>query len=124
MAQGVIPGQDVPVGTSEGPRTNDKKRTREDALPGPSTKRRAGPAIKNEAMSGAARAQRIRDLQVSRDTNVLLHRSLLTGSCVQAELNSLTDGRPSSSVKRELRSPSPIVVGNAAGEVVDLTLED
>jgi hypothetical protein len=32
--------------------------------------------------------------------------------------------RTSSSVKRELRSPSPIVVGKAAGEVVDLTLED
>ena len=71
MAQGVIPGQDVPVGTSEGPRINERKRTREDALPGPSTKRHAGPAIKNEAMSGAARAQRIRDLQVSMDADVL-----------------------------------------------------
>jgi hypothetical protein len=29
-----------------------------------------------------------------------------------------------SSVKRELRSPSPIVVGQAAGEVIDLTFED
>ena len=71
MAQGVIPGQDVPVGTSEGPRINERKRTREDALPGPSTKRHAGPAIKNEAMSSAARAQRIRDLQVSMDADVL-----------------------------------------------------
>ena len=71
MAQGVIPGQDVPVGTSEGPRINDRKRTREDALPGPSTKRHAGPAIKNEAMSSAAREQRIRDLQVSMDADVL-----------------------------------------------------
>ena len=71
MAQGVIPGQDVPVGTSEGPRINDRKRTREDALPGPSTKRHAGPAIKNEAMSSAARAQRIRELQVSMDADVL-----------------------------------------------------
>ena len=80
MAQGVIPGQDVPVGTSEGPRINERKRTREDALPGPSTKRHAGPAIKNEAaMSGAARAQRIRELQVSRDINVLFRWSLLTG---------------------------------------------
>ena len=69
MAQGVIPRQDVPVGTSEGPRINDRKRTREDGLSGPSTKRHAGPAIKNEAMSGAARAQRIRELQVSRDSN-------------------------------------------------------
>jgi hypothetical protein len=32
--------------------------------------------------------------------------------------------QPSSSVKSELRSPSPIVVGKATGEVVDLTLED
>ena len=82
MAQGVIPGQDVPVGTSEGPKINDHKRTREDPLAGPSTKRHAGPAIKNEAMSSAARAQRIRELQVSRDSNVPLHWSLLTGSCV------------------------------------------
>ena len=28
------------------------------------------------------------------------------------------------SVKRELRSPSPIVVGRASGEVIDLSLED
>ena len=68
MAQGVIPGEDVPDRSSEGPGINDRKRTREDALPGPS-KRHAGPAIKNEEMSGTARAQRIRDLQVSRDTN-------------------------------------------------------
>jgi len=103
MAQGVIPGEDVPVGTSEGPRINDRKRTGEDALPGPS-KRRAGSTVKNEDMSATARAQRIRELQ--------------------AELNSLTDGHSSSSVKRELRSPSPIVVGEAAGVVIDLTLED
>jgi len=68
MAQGIIAGQDVPVRTSEGPRINDRKRTGEDALPGPS-KRRAGSTIKNEDMSATARAQRIRDLQVSRDTN-------------------------------------------------------
>jgi hypothetical protein len=68
MAQDVIPRQDVPVGTSEGPRVNDRKRVREDALPGPS-KRHAGPAIKNEAMSGASRVQRIRELLVSRDSN-------------------------------------------------------
>jgi hypothetical protein len=41
------------------------------------------------------------------------------------ELNSLiADQSSSSSVKRELRSPSPIVVGQAAGKVVDLSLED
>jgi len=33
-------------------------------------------------------------------------------------------GHSNSSVKRELRFPSPIVAGKAAGEVVDLTLED
>jgi hypothetical protein len=33
-------------------------------------------------------------------------------------------GQSRSSVKRERKSPSPIVVGQAAGEVVDLTLED
>jgi hypothetical protein len=43
---------------------------------------------------------------------------------MQAELNSLMAGPSGSSVKRELRSPSPIVVGQAAGEVVDLTLDD
>ena len=98
MAQGMIPRQDVSVGTSKGPRVNDMKRTREDALPGPSkrhagpavkkeamssaaqkrtrqdalpgpSERHAGPAIKKEAMSSAAREQRIRELQVSRDFN-------------------------------------------------------
>jgi hypothetical protein len=39
-------------------------------------------------------------------------------------MNSLVAGQSHSSVKPELRSPSPIVVGQAAGEVVDLTLED
>ena len=32
-------------------------------------------------------------------------------------------GESSSSVKHELRTPSPIVVGQAAGNVIDLTLE-
>jgi hypothetical protein len=68
MAQGVIAREDVPVGTSERPRINDRKRTGEGALPGPS-KRHAGSTIKNEDMSATARAQRIQDLQVSRDTN-------------------------------------------------------
>jgi len=102
IAQGVIPRLDVAARTSEGPGVSDRKRTRDDELPGPS-KRHTGHSVKRE-VSTAARAQRIRDLQ--------------------AELNSLITGHPSSSVKPELRSPSPIVVGNAAGEVVDLTLED
>jgi hypothetical protein len=68
MAQGIIPGEDVPVGTSEGPSINDRKRTGEDASSGPS-KRRAGSTVKIEDMSATARAQRIRNLQVRRDTN-------------------------------------------------------
>jgi hypothetical protein len=32
-------------------------------------------------------------------------------------------GESGSLVKHELRTPSPIVVGQAAGEVIDLTLE-
>jgi len=100
MAQGVIPGPDVAAGTSGV--VNDRKRNREDEMPGPS-KRHTGPTIKQE-MSTITRSQRIEDLQ--------------------AELNSLMAERTSSSVKRELRSPSPIVVGKAAGEVVDLTLDD
>ena len=67
MAQGVIPGGDVPVGTSEGPSINDRKRTG-DALSGPS-KRRSESTVKIEDMSATARAQRIRNLQVRRDTN-------------------------------------------------------
>ena len=39
-------------------------------------------------------------------------------------MNSLVAEQSHSSVKRELRPPSPIVVGRAAGEVVDLTLDD
>ena len=40
------------------------------------------------------------------------------------DLNSLMAGESGSSVKHEPRNPSPIVVGQAAGEVVDLTLDD
>ena len=43
---------------------------------------------------------------------------------MQAELNSLMAEHPGASVKPELRSPTPIVVGKAASEVVDLTLDD
>ena len=43
---------------------------------------------------------------------------------MQAELEALTAAeQSSSSVKREQRSPSPIVV-RQSGEVVDLTLDD
>ena len=37
------------------------------------------------------------------------------------ELNSLMGEQTGSSVKHEIRSPSPIVVGQAAGKVIDLT---
>ena len=40
------------------------------------------------------------------------------------ELNSLIAEQSSSSIKRELRSPSSIVVGQTAGKVVDLSLEE
>lgn len=45
-------------------------------------------------------------------------------ACMQAELEELNAaGQSRTSVKREQRSPSPIVVKHP-GEVVDLTLED
>jgi len=103
MAQGVIPGRRVDAGTGGASEFNDRKRAREGGSPGPST-RRPRRSIKNEDMSAHARAQRIRALQT--------------------ELDSLMAGQPSSSVKRELKSPTPIVLGSAAGGIVDLTLED
>ncbi|KAH9177555.1 hypothetical protein EDB89DRAFT_2064530 [Lactarius sanguifluus] len=97
-ALGIIPGNDV--GRQESP-INNKKRAREDGSPGPS---RSRPKIKREELSGDARTQRMRALQ--------------------AELDALKAAEQSgTSVKRELRSPSPIVVKHA-GEVVDLTLDD
>jgi hypothetical protein len=63
----VIPGHDVAAGSSGTSRINDRKRTREDELPGPS-KRRPASTIKKE-MSVDARAQRIQDLLVSRGAN-------------------------------------------------------
>lgn len=64
----MIPGHDVAAGTSGRSRINNRKRTREDELPGPS-KRRPAPTIKKEEMSVDARAQRIQDLLVSRGAN-------------------------------------------------------
>jgi hypothetical protein len=63
MAQGVIPRHDVAAGASGMSRINDRKRTREDEVPGPS-KRHTGPTIKEEIPT-LTRAQRIQDLQVS-----------------------------------------------------------
>ncbi|KAH9072853.1 hypothetical protein EDB83DRAFT_2516616 [Lactarius deliciosus] len=97
-ALGIIPGNDV--GRQESP-INNKKRAREGGSPGPS---RSRPKIKREELSGDARTQRMRALQ--------------------AELDALKAAEQSgTSVKRELRSPSPIVVKHS-GEVVDLTLDD
>jgi len=103
MAQGVIVVHGAEARINGGSEVNDRKRAREDGLSGPS-KRRAGPTLKKEEISGDARTQRIQALQT--------------------ELNSLMAGQPSSSVKHELRSPSPIYVGQAAGKVIDLSLED
>ncbi|KAI9466360.1 hypothetical protein BJY52DRAFT_1413757 [Lactarius psammicola] len=97
-AQGIIPGNDV---GRQGPPTNNMKRAREDGSPDPP---RSRPKIKREEPSEDAYEQRIRALQ--------------------AELDALKAAMQSStSVKREVRSSSPIVVGHA-GEVVDLTLDD
>ncbi|KAI9465925.1 hypothetical protein BJY52DRAFT_1243489 [Lactarius psammicola] len=96
-AQGIIPGNDV---GKQGSPVN-KKRAREDGSPGPSRGRQK---IKREELSGDARVQRMRALQ--------------------AELDALKAAEQSgTSVKRELRSHSPIVV-KQSGEVVDLTLDD
>ena len=74
MAQGVIP---VPIGISDGSGFNDRKRAREDELPGPS-KRHATSSVKNEEASTSARAQRIRDLRVSSGTDDFLYQLHLT----------------------------------------------
>ena len=59
-AQGIIPENDV---GRQGPPIN-KKRAREDGSPGPS-RRRPKIKVKREVLSGDARAQRMRALQVS-----------------------------------------------------------
>jgi len=103
-AQGIIRGNDV---DRQGSPINNKKRAREDGSPGPSSSR-SKIRVKTEELSGDARAEQIRALQAE----------------LQAELDSLKAAeRSGTSVKRELRSPSPIVVGHS-GEVVDLTLDD
>ncbi len=67
MAQGVITGYSVGA-VSE---VNDRKRPREDGLPGPS-KRRAGSTVKKEDMSADGREQEIQALQVSEVNQYLL----------------------------------------------------
>ena len=96
------------------------KRASEHGSPGPS---RSRPKIKREELAEDACEQRIRALQVSQGVVCFLRVSP-DGACMQAELDALKAAKQSgTSVKRELRSPSPIVVRHA-GEVVDLTLDD
>jgi len=107
MAQGVVVGHDVGTGISEESEVNDRKRARDGETPGPS-KRRTGPTIKKEETSDDVRRQRIQVLQGNLNS-------------IMNELNSLMGEQSGSSVKPEIRSPSPIVVGQAAGTVIDLT---
>jgi hypothetical protein len=74
MAEGVITRCGVGARIGGGSDANDRKRAREDCLPGPSTKRRTGSTIKKEEMSANARAQRIQALQVSRVNYSVLQR--------------------------------------------------
>lgn len=91
-AQGIIPANDV---AKQGPQIKNKKRAREDRSPGPS-RTRPKIKVKSEEFSGNTRLERIRALQ--------------------AELDALKAAEQSgTSIKHELRSPSP---------VVDLTLDD
>jgi hypothetical protein len=110
--------QEFPINNNN----NNKKRVREDRSPGPS-RSRPDVKIKREDHSGDVRAQRIRALQVSQGVVCFLMVAP-DGTCMQAELDSLMTAEQSdTSVKREVRSPSPIVVGHS-GDVVDLTLDD
>jgi hypothetical protein len=121
-AQGIIPANDV---DRQGSPVNNKKRAREDGSPGPSSSRLKVKPVKGEELSEDARAQRMQALQVSQGV-VRFPRVAPDGVYMQAELAALKGAEQSStgtSVKRELRSPSPIVVKHP-GEVVDLTLED
>jgi hypothetical protein len=78
MAQGLIPRHHVAAETNGGSEVNDRKRTREDELPSPS-KRHSAPTVKREEIPATARAQRIRDLQVSTGINsIYLSHSHLT----------------------------------------------
>ena len=99
---------------------NKKKRARDDGSPGPS---RSRPKInvKSEGLSGEAE-QRIQALQVS--WGIVYFRVASDEACIQAELDALKAAVQSGTyVKRELRSPSPIIV-RQSGEVVDLTLDE
>jgi hypothetical protein len=118
-AQRIIPVNDV---GRQGSPIKDKKRAREDGSAGPS-RSRPKIAIKSEELSEDMAIQRIQTLQVSQGI-VCFPRVAFDEACVQAELESLKASMQSGTfVKRELRSPSPIIVKHS-GEVVDLTLDD
>ncbi|KAI0292772.1 hypothetical protein BC826DRAFT_969450 [Russula brevipes] len=107
-AQGIIPRHGLGARDGEGSEASRKRRTREDELPTPPAKRPVHSIKKEkEIHSSDARAQQIRDLQ--------------------AKLDALVAEQASPTVKREPRcgagSPSPIRVGQAASDVIDLTLE-
>jgi len=105
----------------QGSPVNNKKRAR-DGSPGPS-RSRPDIKIKREELSGDVRAQRIRALQVSQGV-VCFIRVAPDGTRTQAEMDALMATEKSGPfVKRERRSPSPIVVGHS-GEVIDLTLDN
>ena len=118
-AQGIIPVKDI---RTPGSLIKNKKRAREDGSVGPS-RSRPKIAVKSEDLSENMATQRIQALQVSQGI-VYFPRVTLDEACVQAELESLKAAVQSGTfVKRELRSPSPIIVKHS-GEVVDLTLDD
>jgi len=76
-AQGIIPGNYV---NRQGSPINNKKRAREDVSPGPS-RSRPRIKIKSEELSGDARAQRMRALQVSQGVVCFL-RVAPDGACI------------------------------------------
>ena len=118
-AQGIIPVKDI---RTPGSLIKNKKRAREDGSVGPS-RSRPKIAVKSEELSEDMATQRIQALQVGQGI-VCFPRVAFDEACVQAELESLKAAVQSGTlVKRELRSPSPIVVRHS-GEVVDLTLNE
>ena len=118
-SQRIIPVNEV--GRQKSPIKN-KKRAREDGSAGPSTSH-PKIAVKSEELLGNMAIQRIQLLQVSQGI-VCFPRVAFDEACVQAEQDTLKAAVQSGTfVKRELRSPSPIVVKHS-GEVVDLTLDE
>ncbi|KAI9465921.1 hypothetical protein BJY52DRAFT_1220628 [Lactarius psammicola] len=101
---------------------NNKERARDDGSPCPS---RSRPKIKRESTHrGRTRAVNADSSGQSGEGVVCFLRVAPDGACIQAELDALKAAEQSdTSVKRNLRSPSPIVVKHSE-EIVDLTLDD